>query len=237
MIRINLLPVEEAERAAERRTNLALGSLVLGIMVFVFVVAHVWQTARFASANRQLRRINADIAALAGPYADVTRMEQQKKELSEKLRVISQLEAKKVGPVRILAGLSEATPEKLWLTEYADAGGKLKLTGFGADEQTVADFLRKLDAKIAHALKAIDPVLARYVDGGRAPHEHAVWMRSGVGLYLHLLATGQEPLQHECLCQFWPGLTRDGYRQNQEIRERFEYVVKIARKEFKGLWE
>lgn len=144
MIRINLLPVEEAERAAERRTNLALGSLVLGIMVFVFVVAHVWQTARFASANRQLRRVNADIAALAGPYADVTRMEQQKKELSEKLRVISQLEAKKVGPVRILAGLSEATPEKLWLTEYADAGGKLKLTGFGADEQTVADFLRKL---------------------------------------------------------------------------------------------
>ena len=144
MIRINLLPVEEAERAAERRTNLALGSLVLGIMVFVFVVAHVWQTARFASANRQLRRINADISALAGPYADVTRMEQQKKELSEKLRVISQLEAKKVGPVRILAGLSEATPEKLWLTEYADAGGKLKLTGFGADEQTVADFLRKL---------------------------------------------------------------------------------------------
>jgi type IV pilus assembly protein PilN len=144
MIRINLLPVEEAERAAERRTNLALGSLVLGIMVFVFVVAHVWQTARFASANRQLRRINADIAALAGPYADVTRMEQQKKELSEKLRVIGQLEAKKVGPVRILAGLSEATPEKLWLTEYADAGGKLKLTGFGADEQTVADFLRKL---------------------------------------------------------------------------------------------
>ena len=144
MIRINLLPVEEAERAAERRTNLALGSLVLGIMVFVFVVAHVWQTARFASANRQLRRINADIAALAGPYADVTRMEQQKKELSEKLRVISQLEAKKVGPVRILAGLSEATPEKLWLTEYADAGGKLKLTGFGSDEQTVADFLRKL---------------------------------------------------------------------------------------------
>jgi type IV pilus assembly protein PilN len=144
MIRINLLPVEEAERAAERRTNLALGSLVLGIMVFVFVVAHVWQTARFASANRQLRRINADISALAGPYADVTRMEQQKKELSEKLRVISQLEAKKIGPVRILAGLSEATPEKLWLTEYADAGGKLKLTGFGADEQTVADFLRKL---------------------------------------------------------------------------------------------
>ena len=62
----------------------------------------------------------------------------------DKLRVIGQLERKKVGPVRILAGLSEATPEKLWLTEFADAGGTLKLTGLGVDEQTVADFMRRL---------------------------------------------------------------------------------------------
>jgi hypothetical protein len=103
--------------------------------------------------------------------------------------------------------------------------------------QSDPDFLRRLDAKIAQALRAIDPVLARYVDGGRAPRDHAIWIRRGVDLYLRQWAMGQNPLQHECLCQFWPGLTRDGYRQNQEIRERFEYVVKIARKEFKGLWE
>src|SRR5262249_4352375 len=61
----------------------------------------------------------------------------------EKLRVIGQLEAKKVGPVRILADLSTATPDKLWLTEFSDTGGKFKVTGLGADEQTVADFLRR----------------------------------------------------------------------------------------------
>ena len=73
-------------------------------------------------------------------------MEQQKQELREKLRVIALLEAKKVGPVHILADLSEATPEKLWLTEFADTNGTLKLTGLGIDEQTVADFLRRLSA-------------------------------------------------------------------------------------------
>ena len=98
------------------------------------------------SANRQLRKVEAEIAALAGPFADVTRMEQQKQELREKLRVIALLEAKKVGPVKILADLSEATPEKLWLTEFADTNGTLKLTGLGIDEQTVADFLRRLSA-------------------------------------------------------------------------------------------
>jgi type IV pilus assembly protein PilN len=146
MIRINLLPAQEAARAAGRRQELAVGVLVVGVAVFGLVMAHTWQKARMISANRQLRRVEADIAALAGPFADVTRMEQQKQELREKLRVIALLEAKKLGPVRILADLSSATPDKLWLTEYADQNGTLKLTGLGVDEQTVADFLRRLSA-------------------------------------------------------------------------------------------
>lgn len=146
MIRINLLPAKEAARAAGRRQELALGALVIGVAVFGLVMAHTWQKARMISASRQLRKVEAEIAALAGPFADVTRMEQQKQELREKLRVIALLEAKKVGPVKILADLSEATPEKLWLTEFADTNGTLKLTGLGIDEQTVADFLRRLSA-------------------------------------------------------------------------------------------
>ena len=144
MIRINLLPAEEAERAAGRRQELALGSLVLAVAVLVLVVAHVWQGVRMTTARRQLGRLKQDIATIEGPYADALRVEQQKQELREKLKVIGQLEAKKVGPVRILADLSAATPDKLWLTDFADTNGTLKLTGIGVDEQTVADFLRRL---------------------------------------------------------------------------------------------
>ena len=144
MIRINLLPVGEARRAAGRRQELAVGMLGFAAAVFVFVVAHGWQQARLGSTNRDIRRVNVELAAIQGPYADVTRLEQQKGELRDKLRVIAQLEAKKIGPVRILADLSTATPDKLWLTEFADTGGNLKLAGLGVDEQTVADFLRRL---------------------------------------------------------------------------------------------
>jgi type IV pilus assembly protein PilN len=144
MIRINLLPVEEARRAAGRRQELAVGMLGVAAAVFLFVVAHGWQQARIGAVNRELRHLNVELVAIQGPYADVTRLEQQKQELRDKLRVIAQLEAKKVGPVRILADLSSATPDKLWLTEFADAGGSLKLAGLGVDEQTVADFLRRL---------------------------------------------------------------------------------------------
>ncbi|HJQ83587.1 MAG TPA: PilN domain-containing protein [Candidatus Binatia bacterium] len=144
MIRINLLPVEEAQRAAGRRQELAVGTLVIAFAVLVLVGAHLWQSFRMSSARRQLARITQEITAIEGPYAETLHIEQQKQELREKLRVIAQLEARKVGAVRILADLSGATPEKLWLTDYVDSGGTLKLTGLGADEQTVADFLRRL---------------------------------------------------------------------------------------------
>jgi type IV pilus assembly protein PilN len=144
MIRINLIPVEETERAAGRRHELAVGSLVLAVVVFGLVSAHLWQSLRLSGMRREIRRVTQEIAAIEGPYAESMHIEQQKQELREKLRVIGQLEAKKVGPVRILADLSSATPDKLWLTEFADSNGTLKLTGIGVDEQTVADFLRKL---------------------------------------------------------------------------------------------
>ena len=144
MIRINLLPAEEAERAAERRQSLAVGSIALGAVLVLLVGAHLWQSARFSAANRRVTRVSNEIQSLSAAYGDVTRMEQQKRELREKLRVIAQLEARKVGPVRILSDLSGAAPDKLWLTEFADQSGTLKLTGLGADEQTVADFLRRL---------------------------------------------------------------------------------------------
>ena len=144
MIRINLLPVEDAQRAAGRRQELAVGTLVVAVAALGLVGAHLWQGVRISSARRELRRMTQEIAAIEGPYSDALRIEGQKQELREKLRVIAQLEAKKVGPVRILADLSTATPDKLWLTEFSDANGTLKLTGLGVDEQTVADFLRRL---------------------------------------------------------------------------------------------
>lgn len=144
MIRINLLPVEEAARAAGRRQEVAVAVLAVGVVAAGFVAGHVWQSVRMASAQRQLRQITQELADIQGSYAEVMRMDQQKQELRDKLRVIAQLEAKKVGPVRALADLSASTPDKLWLTEFADTAGTVKLTGLGVDEQTIADFLRRL---------------------------------------------------------------------------------------------
>jgi len=77
MIRINLLPGEEAERAAGRRQNLALGTLVFGVAVAGLVAAHLWQGLRSSSVHRELSRVQTELKTIEGPYADALRIEQQ----------------------------------------------------------------------------------------------------------------------------------------------------------------
>jgi type IV pilus assembly protein PilN len=144
MIRVNLIPAAETQRAAGRQRDLAVGVIAVVTILILFGLAHVWQEVSLRVSTDRLVRIKKEIDELNGPFADVSRMEQQKTELREKLRVIAQLEARKVGPVRILADIASATPDKLWITEFADTGGNVKISGLGVDEHVVAEFLRKL---------------------------------------------------------------------------------------------
>ncbi len=146
MIRINLLPTEEVERAADQRQQIATVGLVVALSVLVLIVLHSVQAARTAAAQHHLNQVREELQAIVGPYSEVLKIQAQQKELQEKLDVIKQLEAKSGGPVRMLTDLSSATPDKLWLTEFAEAGGTAKMSGFSVDEQTIADFLRRLGA-------------------------------------------------------------------------------------------
>ena len=144
MIRINLIPQEEIQRSAGRRQQVAVGVLAAAATVVLLVVAHGWQQVSSLATNRERGRLERQLAELKGPYEQVVQMEREKKELQEKLAVIRELEAKKFGPVRMLADLSSSTPDKLWLTDFTEKGGSIRLAGLGVDEQTVADFMRRL---------------------------------------------------------------------------------------------
>jgi Tfp pilus assembly protein PilN len=144
MIRINLLPTEEVERAAGQRQEIATVGLVVAIGVLLLIVVHSVQAARTAATQHHVNQVRDELQAIVGPYAEVLKIQAQQKELQEKLDVIKSLEARSGGPVHMLSDLSSATPDKLWLTEFNEAGGTAKMSGFSVDEQTIADFLRRL---------------------------------------------------------------------------------------------
>ena len=144
MIRINLLPTEEVERAADQRQQIATVGLVVAVSLLGLVVIHSVQAARTARANHRLTQVREELEAITGPYQELVKIQAQQKELEEKLKVITQLEARSGGPVKVMSDLSTAMPDKLWLTEFNEAAGTVKMSGYSVDEQTIADFLRRL---------------------------------------------------------------------------------------------
>jgi type IV pilus assembly protein PilN len=144
MIRINLLPTEEVERAADQRQQIATVGLVVAVSVLGFMIVHSVQAARGAATQHRLNQVREELEAITGPYEEVKKIQAQQRELESKLRVITQLEARSGGPVAVMSDLSGAVPEKLWLTEFAETAGTARMSGFSVDEQTIADFLRKL---------------------------------------------------------------------------------------------
>ena len=146
MIRINLLPVKEAQRALDRRQQISVALLGLLVAILVMVVPYVLQTHKLKDLEQEVDQLRAEVAQLSRQTAEVRDLDRKRAELEAKLRVIETLKQKRTGPVRILEDLSAATPEKLWLLEFSDVNGQATLTGLALDNQTIAVFMRQLQA-------------------------------------------------------------------------------------------
>ena len=145
MIRINLLPVREVEREAGRRQEARLVYLSVALVVVVLAGIEVASRMRLAPLKAEYAKLQSDIVALDKKSAELSKLEGERKELEEKLKTIATLEAKKIGPVNVLADLSDAAPEQVWLLEFKETGGLATISGLGLDDQTIAKFMRNLD--------------------------------------------------------------------------------------------
>jgi len=144
MIRVNLLPVKELLAAIRRRRELTTGGIVLGIAGLIIAVLFAHQYYQLTSLNSELANLRNEIQALNSKVKQVGDLQNRIKEFTAKHKVITDLNRKKAGPVGVMQSLSDATPTRLWLTEFKEIGGRLTMNGIAADNQTVADFLKAL---------------------------------------------------------------------------------------------
>ncbi|MGH7873342.1 MAG: PilN domain-containing protein [Candidatus Binatia bacterium] len=148
MIHVNLLPVKELMAAVRRRRELTLGAIVVGAATLVLAGLFLYQTYNLSTLNSELTTLRNDIQTLNVKVKEVGDLQNRIKEFNSKHKVIADLNRKKSGPVGVMESLSMATPSRLWLTEFKEIGGKLTISGFAADNQTVADFLKSLAATV-----------------------------------------------------------------------------------------
>lgn len=144
MVRINLLPVRASKKKETARQQLAL----LGVSALIVLLAglglYVYAQAKIKATKAEIEKSESDLQQLKSKIGELENIKKLKDEVTKKLDVLDQLRKGKTGPVRRLATLSDATPEKLWITKYTESGNGVSIGGIALDEDLIASFMRNL---------------------------------------------------------------------------------------------
>ena len=146
MIHINLLPAQALDQTAARKKELGLAGGILSITLAAVLAAHSFQSSQLNDTNTMVTNLEGQLATIRKQNQEIEKLEQQKKDLEEKIRVVNLLISpqRRTAPVHILDDLSSSTPEFLWLTEYVENKSISQIRGKAIDNQTIASFAHNL---------------------------------------------------------------------------------------------
>ncbi len=145
MIRINLLPVREARRAANLRKQGALLGMAAGAGVVLCLLLSTWMAARISHERSLINTREKELKALEATMNEVKKYQAEQQEIEQKLAIIDQIEAARLGPVKIMDELASRIPQRVWLTKMVEKNGTLEIEGRSIDAEVVADFVVVLE--------------------------------------------------------------------------------------------
>ncbi|ANA40054.1 MULTISPECIES: PilN domain-containing protein [Geobacter] len=144
MVRINLLPVRTSKKKETARQQMAILLVSVLVVLGVGLGLFGYAQAKIKTAKSDISGAESELQRLKGKIGELENIKKLKDDVTKKLDVLAQLRKEKTGPVRRLATLSDATPEKLWLTKYSENGPNVSIGGIAVDEDLIAAFMRNL---------------------------------------------------------------------------------------------
>ena len=160
MIRINLFPF----RAARIKENIRRQITYYFGSVIVILLAMTYFYMNFAKEINSLRnKIDAqqkELNTYKDTNAKITNLKKTIADIETKLNTITELEKVKTGPVKLLDDIATSVPkDKLWLASLRENQGTLMLEGTAMDNETVADFMDKLQS--TQSIQSVELVRTR----------------------------------------------------------------------------
>ena len=157
MIRINLFPF----RAARIKENIR-RQVTVYLLSVIFLIAVM--SYYFLDLNGKIKSLQGDqnakekeLASFKDINIKIGKLKKTIAEVEVKLETIKGLEKGKTGPVKLLDDIATSVPrDKLWLTTLKEQGGTLTLVGTAMDNETVADFMNRLESTVS--LKSVQLV-------------------------------------------------------------------------------
>ena len=150
MPKINLLPTKATWQTERLKKELGIGVGVLSIILIGLSLLHGDLIAQEEAFLNDIDNIKQKLVSIEADTRRVGDFEDKAKLLEQKLKVIDELQATKLGPSHLLYELTKTLDrlKQVWLTkvEIGEAG-MLRLEGGAMETEDVSDFQRSIKAK------------------------------------------------------------------------------------------
>ncbi|MEQ1666828.1 MAG: PilN domain-containing protein [Sulfuriferula sp.] len=146
MIRINLLPYREMQRAARLRHFSALLGVAVVAALGVIVLGYLVLDARINTQNQRNDYLKTEITKLDKDIAAIKELKQQTADLLSRKQVVESLQTNRASSVHLLDELARDLPEGIYLKAIKQTGNEINLQGFAQSSARVSTLMRNLDA-------------------------------------------------------------------------------------------
>ncbi len=146
MIRINLLPY----RARQKQENIRFQVNVFFGSIFLVCLALFWYNSMLSGTikdlNNKIKSTKEQVAKYDKINKEIDEIKSNLAVLEKKIQVIQSLERDRRAPVENLDSLYQLLVEKrMWYTQIVEKGTSFTLDGVAIDNQTVADYMTRLE--------------------------------------------------------------------------------------------
>ena len=156
MIRVNLLEGTAEQRVSAQKTKVAArrGQLILmlgaalAITAIVVGIDYVKTSNDYSRAKDELEREQEVAKKLEKDIARKTELENELKQVDERIKVIKGLRAEQKGPVAMLSAINERIPSAaadFELQSISQKGSHIQIVGNSVNQQNMAEFVKRLE--------------------------------------------------------------------------------------------
>ncbi len=160
MIKINLFPYRAARIKENIRRQVTIYFLSALFLILVMGYYYLNFTKEIQSLRQEQDSKKKELDSFRDITAKIKKLRKTKAEVEVKLKTIKDLEKGKTGPVKLLDDIAMSVPkDKLWLTSLKESKGTLSLSGTAMDNETVADFMNRLQS--TESITSVELVLTQ----------------------------------------------------------------------------
>lgn len=146
MIRINLLPYREAQRAQRGQLLvLALIGILLLAALLYYGIYSIF-SARVSAEQQKVQYLQEVTTQLDKKIASIADLRKKRDELLSREGIITDLQDQRDMVVRLFNTLAQITPDGIFLTKLQQTGDSITVDGYSQANNQVAAFMRNIEA-------------------------------------------------------------------------------------------